>query len=158
MAIQKGEKAPEFTLFDSEKNKISLNDYAGKKNVLLLFFPLAFTRVCTKELCAVRDDIGKYDNENTALLCISVDSVYALMKFKEEQQYTYPLLSDFNKEASIAYDCLYPSFGDLEMIGVSKRSAFIIDKNGIIQYSEVLESARDMPDFSAIDGKLAELS
>jgi len=157
-SIQVGQKAPDFTLYDSEKNKVTLSSFAGNKNVLLLFFPLAFTGVCTKELCAVRDGIAKYENEYAQVLGISVDSVYALAKFKEEQQYNYPLLSDFNKDVSMLYDVLYPSFSNMDMKGVSKRSAFIIDKEGIVQYAEVLEKASDIPDFKAIDEKLSSLA
>jgi glutaredoxin-dependent peroxiredoxin len=156
MAIQTTQTAPEFTLHDSDKNKVSLSDFKGK-NVLLLFFPQAFTGVCTKELCAVRDDISRYSNVNAQVLGISVDSVFTLAKFKEEQQYNFPLLSDFNKEVSALYDTLYTDW-ILEMKGVSKRSAFIIDKEGKIRYAEVLESAGDMPDFKAINEILAGLN
>ena len=156
--LQIGQPAPGFSLYDTEKNKVSLSDYAGKKNVLLLFFPQAFTRVCTKELCAVRDDIHIYNNDNVQVLGISVDSVFTLAKFKQENQYNYPLLSDFNKEVSGLYASLYSSFSDMDMKGVSKRSAFIIDRQGVIQYAEVLDHAGDMPDFKAIDEKIAELA
>lgn len=158
MAIIPGQKAPDFTLYDSAKNKITLSDFQGKKNVLLLFFPMAFTSVCTQELCAVRDDIGRYENDNVQVLGISVDSVFTLAKYKEDQQYNYPLLSDFNKEVSGLYDVLYPSFTNMDMKGVSKRSTFIIDKEGVVQYAEVLENAGLMPDFKAIDEKIASLA
>lgn len=158
MSIQVGQQAPDFTLFDSDKNPVTLSDYKGKKNVVLLFFPLAFTGVCTKELCSVRDDIGKYDNENTQVFGISVDAFPSLAKFKEEQQYNYPLLSDFNKEVSKKYEALYDSFTPMGMQGVSKRSAFIIDKEGVVKYAEVLESAGDLPNFKSIDEVLASLS
>ena len=158
MAIQIGQKAPGFSLYDSGKNKVTLTDFEGKKNVLLLFFPLAFTSVCTKELCAIRDEIGKYENDHVQVLGISVDSVYSLAKYKLEQQLSYPLLSDFNKEASAGYDVLYPSFSAMDMKGVSKRSAFIIDKQGVVQYTEVLENAGLVPDFKAIDDKIADLA
>ena len=154
MSIHIGDKAPDFTLFDSEKKEYTLSSYAGKKNVLLLFFPLAFTSTCTAELCSVRDDIGKYDNDSTQVFGISVDSIFALGKFKEEQNYNYPLLSDFNKEASTDYETIYASFTPMNLKGVSKRSAFIIDKEGIIQHAEVLENAGEVPDFKAIDEKL----
>jgi peroxiredoxin len=158
MSLEIGQQAPGFTLYASDKSKISLSDYAGKKNVLLLFFPQAFTGVCTKELCSVRDNISIYENEQVQVLGISVDSVFTLAKFKEEQQYNYPLLSDFNKEVSTLYDTIYASFTDMNMKGVSKRSAFIIDKQGVIQYAEVLESAGDIPDFEAINKTLERLS
>ena len=156
MSIEIGQQAPEFTLHDSDKNKVSLSDFKGK-NVLLLFYPQAFTGVCTKELCAVRDDISRYSNVNAQVIGISVDSVFTLAKYKEEQQYNFPLLSDFNKEVSALYDTLYTDW-ILDMKGVSKRSAYIIDKIGNINYAEVLESAGDMPDFKAINEVLEGLS
>ena len=151
-----GQSAPEFTLYDSNKNKVSLSDFKGK-NVLLLFFPQAFTGTCTKELCAVRDDISRYSNVNAQVIGISVDSIFTLAKYKEEQQYNFPLLSDFNKEVSALYDTLYTEW-ILDMKGVSKRSAFVIDKAGKICYAEVLESAGDMPDFKTINEMLDGLN
>ncbi len=158
MAITVGSQAPEFSLYDSDKNKVSLSDFQENKNVLLLFFPLAFTGTCTDELCAIRDDIGRYSNANAQVLGISVDSVFTLAKYKEEQSYNFPLLSDFNKEVSTAYETIYGSFTPMMMRGVGKRSAFIIDKKGIVQYKEVLESAGDLPNFEAINNKLQSLS
>ncbi len=155
MPLQPGQPAPDFSLFDSEKNKVTLSDLKGN-NVLLLFFPQAFTGVCTKELCSIRDNIGRYQHEKAKVLGISVDSVFTLAKFKEEQQYNFPLLSDFNKEVSGKYDTLYQDW-ILDMKGVSKRSAFIIDKDGVIQYAEVLESAGDLPNFEAIHEVLNRL-
>ncbi|ULQ58272.1 redoxin domain-containing protein [Flavihumibacter rivuli] len=156
MAVQVGQKAPEFALFDTDKNKVSLGDLKGK-NVVLLFFPLAFTSVCTTELCSVRDNIAAYNNTNAQVLGISVDSLFTLGKFKEEQKLNFPLLSDFNKEVSSAYGSIYQDFV-LDMKGVSKRSAFVIDKEGVIRYSQVLESAGDLPNFEAIHETLAGLN
>ena len=156
MKIEIGQQAPDFTLYDTAKNKISLSALKGH-NVLLLFFPQAFTSVCTKELCAVRDNIGLYNNANATILGISVDSVYTLAKFKEEQQFNFSLLSDFNKEVSAAYGSLYDTW-KLDMKGVSKRSAFVIDKNGITRYAEVLENASDEPGFIHIEKTLSELN
>ncbi|MFZ4768885.1 MAG: redoxin domain-containing protein [Ferruginibacter sp.] len=158
MALSAGEKAPNFSLFNSEKTKITLSDSEGSKNVLLLFFPQAFTGVCTKELCSVRDGINKYHNDSTEILGISVDSVFTLDKFKAEQQYNFSLLSDFNKDVSNLYEAIHESFTDMGMKGVSKRSAFIIDKAGVLQYAEVLDNPGLMPNFEAIDKKLAELA
>src|SRR3954465_4207197 len=106
MALQIGDEAPDFTLFDSDKNEFSLSDLKGK-NVLILFFPLAFTSVCTAELCSVRDNIALYGNLNTAVVGISVDSLYTLGSFKAAQGLNFPLLSDFNKEVSEMYGSLY---------------------------------------------------
>lgn len=155
MAITIGQVAPDFTLFDSEKNPVTLSGLKGK-NVLLLFFPQAFTSVCTKELCGIRDNISRYQSVNASVFGISVDSVFTLGKFKEEQQYNFPLLSDFNKEVSTAYHTIYQDW-ILNMRGVSKRSAFVIDKEGVVQYAEVLESAGDVPDFEKINSALDSL-
>ena len=156
MKIDVGQTAPEFTLTDTEKKAISLADFKGK-NVLLLFFPLAFTGTCTAELCATRDDIVSYNTANAQVLAISVDSIFTLGKFKAEQNLNFPLLSDFNKEVSSAYGSLYDSFV-FDMKGVSKRSAFVIDKEGVVRYSEVLEKAADLPNFVAIKDVLSKLN
>ena len=148
MAIQIGQPAPDFTLRDTDKNPVTLSEQRGK-TVLLLFFPLAFTSVCTKELCSVRDNIAFYSNMNATVYGISVDSMFSLKKFKEEQNLNFSLLSDFNKSASAAYGALYEHFFN-DMDGVSKRSAFVIDREGVVRYAEVLENAGDVPDFEAI--------
>jgi peroxiredoxin len=148
MSLQIGNAAPDFTLYNTEKQAIKLSELRGQ-NVVLLFFPLAFTSTCTKELCGVRDDIANYEGLNAKVFGISVDSIFSLGQFKKEQGLNFDLLSDFNKDASTAYGCLYEQFV-LEMKGVSKRSAFLIDDNGIIQYAEVLESAGDIPDLELL--------
>jgi glutaredoxin-dependent peroxiredoxin len=157
MPIEVGQKAPSFILYDSDKNKVSLKDFTGK-NVVVLFFPLAFTGVCTKELCEVRDNIALYINTNAQVLGISVDSLFVLDKFKKEQNLNYPLLSDFNKEAAKAYDVLYETFPAFDMHGVSKRAAFVIDKEGVIQYAEVCATPGDLPSFEKINETLAALN
>jgi glutaredoxin-dependent peroxiredoxin len=156
MSIQVGQQAPLFTLHDTDKKEVKLSDYKGK-NVLLLFFPMAFTGVCTKELCSIRDNIAMYNNTNAVVLGISVDSPFSLAKFKEEQGLNFSLLSDFNKEATEAYGASYDAFIGW-MKGVSKRSAFVIDKEGVVQYAEVLENAGELPNFSAIEATLAKLN
>ena len=156
MSIAVGEKAPSFTLRDTDTNEVSLSDYQGK-NVLVLFFPLAFTGVCTKELCGIRDELGHYQKLNTDILAISVDSPFTLGKFKSEQEYNFPLLSDFNKEVSRAYGSLYEDFV-LGLKGVSKRSAFIIDKEGTVKYAEILDNAGEIPNFEEIKKTLSTIS
>lgn len=156
MKIEIGQTAPNFTLHDSDKNKVTLSELRGQ-NVLLLFFPQAFTGVCTKELCGVRDNIALYNNANARVLGISVDSVFTLNKFKEEQHYNFSLLSDFNKEVSSLYNSIYHDW-ILDMKGVSKRSAFVIDKEGTIRYAEVLENAGEVPNFEKIQEVLAKLN
>ena len=155
MAVKIGETATDFTLFSTEKKEVSLSSYEGK-NVVLLFFPLAFTSVCTAELCEMRDDLSIYQNLDAEIIAISVDSLFTLEKFKEEQKLNFTLLADFNKEVSRAYGSLYEEFV-LGMRGVSKRSAFVLDKTGKIQYAEVLESAGDLPNFEKIKGTLSAL-
>ncbi|CAN5401471.1 peroxiredoxin [soil metagenome] len=151
-----GQKAPDFTLFNTDRQEVSLTDFQGK-NVVVLFFPMAFTSTCTAELCEMRDNISTYANLNADIVGISVDSPFTLAKFKEEQQLPFNLLSDFNKEVSQAYDTYYETFV-LNLKGVSKRSAFVIDQNGLVQYAEVLESAGDVPNFTAVQETLASLN
>ena len=154
MAIQIGQQAPDFTLVNTEKKPVSLSSFKGQ-NVVLLFFPLAFTSVCTAELCSVRDNIARYSSLDAQVLGISVDSLFTLGKFKQEEQLNFDLLSDFNKETATAYGALYPEF--FGMKGVSKRAAFVIDREGIVRYAEVLEDAGQQPDFAAITKTLEEL-
>ena len=155
MALSVGQPAPAFTLFSSEKEPVSLNAYAGKP-VVVLFFPMAFTSVCTAELCEMRDNLGTYTQLNAQILAISVDSPFTLAKFKAEQELPFPLLSDFNKEVSTAYGAIYETFA-LNMHGVSKRAAFVVDSAGQIQYAEVLENAGDVPNFEAVKAALVSL-
>ena len=155
MNIKIGQLAPDFILYDSTKNKITLSDLKGQ-NVLLLFFPLAFTSTCTAELCSIRDNISFYNNVNAKVFGISVDSLHTLAKFKSEQSLNFSLLSDFNKEASALYGSLYEMFS-YNMKGVSKRSAFVIDKDGIVRYAGVLENASEQPNFKNITLLLEEL-
>lgn len=147
MSLQHGQSAPQFTLTSSELKTVSLADYKGKK-VILHFFPLAFTGVCTAQLCTMRDNFGYYDGLNAVILGISVDSPFTLAKFKEENNYQFELLSDFNKEASTAYGAIYDTF--FGMKGVAKRAAFVVDEAQNIVYAEVLEDASNLPDFEAI--------
>ena len=158
MALSIGQQAPDFTLFSDKREKTTLSDYRGQKNVILHFFPHAFTSVCTAQLCAMRDDISRYNNENAQVFGISVDSPQVLAKFREDQGINFPLLSDFNKEASTAFDAIYEIFGNMELRGVSKRAAFIVDKQGVIQYSEVLDNPGNIPNIGAINDVLARLS
>ncbi|MGZ3763061.1 MAG: redoxin domain-containing protein [Mucilaginibacter sp.] len=148
MSIKLGQPAPQFTLVSSEKEEVSLSDFKGKK-VVLHFFPMAFTGVCTTQLCTMRDNFGYYDGLGAQVLAISVDSPFTLAKFKEENAYQFPLLSDFNKEVSTAYGAIYEVF-KFGLKGVSKRAAFVIDEEQNVIYAEVLEVAADLPDFKAI--------
>jgi glutaredoxin-dependent peroxiredoxin len=156
MQIKIGDKAPTFKLRSSDKSQVSLSDFKGK-NIVLLFVPAAFTGVCTKELCAMRDGLKDFEKLNAQIIAISVDSIFALDRWKQEENYNFPLLSDFNKIVSKKYDAFYKEFV-FEMKGVSKRSAFVIDKAGIIQYAEVLDNAGEVPDFNAVKKTLEGLN
>ncbi|MBL7825569.1 MAG: peroxiredoxin [Saprospiraceae bacterium] len=153
--LQPGDKAPDFALRATDKSLIKLSEQRGK-NVVILFFPFAFTGVCTKELCYMRDSLAQYEKLDAQILAISVDSPYTLAKWKEEQGFNFPLLSDFNKTVSKKYDSLYKEFA-MGLKGVSKRSAFVVDKQGVIRYAEVLENAGEMPNFSALENVLTTL-
>ena len=155
MTINVGDKAPSFSLRNTSKELVSSEDFAGKP-LVVLFFPLAFTSVCTDELCGVRDDKSYYDGLGASVVGISVDSLFTLEKFKAEQGYNFPLLSDWNKETCRAYGAIYEDFV-LEMKGVAKRSAFVVDGNGIVQYAEVLDNAGELPNFEKIKSTLESL-
>ncbi len=154
MTLNLGDKAPDFSLYSTEKQIVSLSDYRGK-NVLILFFPLAFTGVCTEELCSIRDELKEYEALDTEILAISIDSFATLAQFKKEKSYNFVLLSDFNKEVCRAYGAFYDEFV-LGMKGVAKRSAFLVDPEGYLQYIEVLENAGSVPNFDAIKTTLTK--
>ncbi|MFJ8665527.1 peroxiredoxin [Streptomyces sp. NPDC003027] len=145
MAIEVGTKAPEFELKDNHGRTVRLSDYQGKKNVVLLFYPFAFTGVCTGELCELRDNLPKFVNDDTQLLAVSNDSIHTLRIFAEQEGLEYPLLSDFWKhgEASRAYGVFD------EDKGCAVRGTFIIDKDGVVRWSVVnaLPDARDLNDY-----------
>lgn len=156
MSVGVGDKAPSFSLRAHDKREVALSDHSGK-NVLLLFFPLAFTGTCTDELCAIRDELSTYSDLNAEVLAISVDSLFTLDQFRQKHGYNFDLLSDFNKEVSQAYGAFYEEFV-LGMQGVSKRAAFVVDRSGHIRYAEVLEKASDLPNFDAIKQTLNKLA
>ncbi len=148
--------APDFTLKNTQNEDISLSNFKGEKNVVLLFFPLAFSGTCTKELCSTRDNLKIYDSLDAEVLAISVDSFFTLKAYKEAHNLNFSLLSDFNKEVSKKYDVLYEDFFGLK--GVSKRSVFVIDKKGGVVHQEILEESGKIPDFNKVQEALASLS
>ena len=152
MAIHIGDNAPDFALYSSEKQLLHLSDFKGR-NVVLLFFPLAFTSTCTKEMCSTRDEMDVYNALDTEVLGISIDTPQSLARYKQDLGLNFTLLSDFNKETIRAYDAVYEQFGH-NMRGVGKRAAFVIDAEGIVRYAEVLENAGNLPDFEAIQKAL----
>ena len=152
MALSKSQKSHDFKLFSSELKETSLSDFKGKK-LVIHFFPMAFTGVCTTQLCTMRDTFGYYEGLGAEVLAISVDSPFTLAKFKEVNNYQFPLLSDFNKEVSKEYGAYYDEFV-FNLKGVAKRAAFVLDENHLVVYAQVLESAGDLPDFDAIRASL----
>ncbi|MFD2532253.1 peroxiredoxin [Gracilimonas halophila] len=148
--------APNFTLQDTNGEEVSLSDFRDQKNVVLIFFPLAFSGVCTKELCTTRDNLKIYSSLDAEVIGISVDSFFTLKAFKESNNLNFSLLSDFNKEVSEQYDTLYQDY--FGMKGVSKRSVFVIDKEGRVVHQEVLEDSGKLPDFGKVQDALADLN
>ncbi len=163
MSIQVGDKAPNFTLVSQTSNGpelVTLSDLIGKSNIVLLFVPMAFTGGCTAEFCEVSQGISEYDALDAKVLGISGDNPFAQEAWAQKEGITLSLLSDYEHKVTAAYGVAYEQFlpeKNLIMGGVPKRSAFVIDKAGIIQYAEVQEHPKDMPDFVAIKAKLAAL-
>ena len=159
MALNIGDKAPDFKLKNHNLEEVSLSDYKGKKNVVLLFFPFVNTSVCEKELCSTRDGLSHYDSLDAQVLAISVDSPFAQKLWAEKFNFNFPLLSDFNKEVAPKYEAMHDVFvpGKLDLNGVAKRSAFVVDKEGTVKYAEVLENPGDEPNYDAIQNALKNL-
>ena len=154
MTLQVGDKAPEFTLPDASRENVSL-PVDPAQNVVLLFVPLAFSSVCTAELCDVSQSLSAFENLNARVIAISVDSPFALKSWADQDGITLTLLSDFNKEVSAAYGAQYEDFIGLK--GVAKRSAFVIDKGGVIRFASVSDDPTVLPDFEAIRACLQAL-
>ena len=154
MTLQVGDKAPKFTLPDASREDVSL-PMEPSQNVVLLFVPLAFSSVCTAELCDVSQGLGAYEDLDARVIAISVDSPFALKSWAEQEGITLNLLSDFNKEVSAAYGAQYEDFIGLK--GVAKRSAFVIDKEGVIRFASVSDDPTVLPDFEAIQACLQAL-
>ncbi|ALG07739.1 peroxiredoxin [Kibdelosporangium phytohabitans] len=133
MAVEVGSKAPDFTLNDYNKQQVALSSFQGEKNVLLVFYPFAFSGICQGELCQVRDELATYENADVQVLGVSVDSPFALKAWADQQGYTFPLLSDFWPHGEVAQ--AYGVFND--KAGLALRGTFLIDKEGTVRYTEV---------------------
>lgn len=154
MSVQVGQMAPEIELYSEEKELFKLSDHRGDKNVLLLFFPGAFTGVCTTELNTVTNDIAEYGSD-TQIVGISTDSPFALGEFKKVNGFAFPLLSDHNAQACAAYGSKFNNdFTPMKLDRIAKRSAFVVNKEGEVIYAEVLENPGNMPDLDAIKAVL----
>lgn len=147
--------APDFSIVGTDLQAITKEQFAGK-NLVILFFPLAFTSVCTTELCMARDDMNQYDELDSEVIGISVDSPFVLKKLAEENELKFPLGSDFNRTMSIDYDTLFTDMF-AGMTGFSKRSVFILDKHGVLRYNEMVASGQ-LPDFDKIKSVLTLLN
>ena len=145
MAVEVGDEAPDFTLRDQHKQEVKLSDFRGKKNVVLLFYPFAFTGVCTGELCAIRDERTEFENEDTQILAVSADTTHALRIFAEQEKLEYPMLSDFWPHGDVARR--YGVFD--EKLGAATRGTFIIDKDGVVRWKVVnaIPDARDQNEY-----------
>jgi peroxiredoxin len=149
-----GLKAPELNLQNGDFEHINFTNFKDSK-LVLLFYPLAFSSVCTTELCTIRDNMKIYNSLNAKVCAISVDSLFVQKAFKQSQNLNFELLSDFNKIVSISYGCINNDYYGMK--GVSKRAAFVIDKKGMVRYEEILEKDDKLPDFSKIQNTLAQL-
>jgi glutaredoxin-dependent peroxiredoxin len=158
MAIPVGSKAPDFTLKSKQATglvDVKLSDNFGKKNTVLLFVPAAFTSVCTQELCDISQGLNAYTQFNADVIGISVDSPFAQDAWAQKERIGITLASDLNKTVTKAYDVLLP--GLLGIGDFAARSAFVIDKNGVVQYSEQTPTPKDLPNFNAVRDTLAKL-
>jgi peroxiredoxin len=157
MALPIGSKAPDFTLKSRTPAEadVKLSNNFGKKNTVLLFFPLAFTSVCTKEMCDITSGLGDYTNLGAEVIGVSVDSPQAQQAWAQKEHITITLASDLNKTVTKAYDVIFPMLAGIG--DTAARAAFVIDKQGVIQYSERTPTPKDLPNFAAIQATLAKL-
>jgi peroxiredoxin len=149
MALRKGDRAPDFTLVDTERKPRTLKEFLGKKTVVA-FFPGAFTGVCTKEMCALRDSLSVLNALNAQVVAISVDSPFANKGFADHNKLGFPVLSDYTRATSEAYAGLLKDFAGLSGYTAAKRSVFILDAAGVVQYAWISDVASVEPDYEAV--------
>lgn len=157
MPLSVGSKAPDFTLKSKstgDLKDVTLSANFGKKNTVLLFFPLAYTGVCTQEMCDITAGLGGYSSLNADVIAISVDSPFAQEAWAKQEKIGLTIVSDLNKETTKAYDVLFPGLAGIG--DTSARAAFVIDKNGVIQYAEQTATPKDLPNFDAVKAALAK--
>ncbi|MEO8259309.1 MAG: peroxiredoxin [Acidobacteriota bacterium] len=154
MAADVGSTAPDFTLMNQDREAVTLSQLKGKP-VVLAFFPAAFSSVCEKELCTFRDSIGALNKAGAQVLGISVDTFFSLKAFQDQQKLNFPLLSDFNKDVIREYGVFNEDMIGLK--GIAKRAVFVVDKNGVVRHREVLEDARNEPDYKQVLDSVASL-
>ena len=154
MPVDVGSKAPDFTLMNQDRQPVKLSEQKGQA-VVLAFFPAAFSSVCTKELCTFRDSLARLHQGKAQVYGISVDTFFALKAFHDQQGYTFPLLSDFNKQTIRDYGVFNEDMIGLK--GIAKRAVFVVDKDGIVRHREVLDDARNEPDYDAVFEAVASI-
>ncbi len=154
MSVDVGTKAPDFTLTNHDRQPVTLSQQRGSP-VVLAFFPAAFSSVCEKEMCTFRDSISKLNTSNARVYGISVDTFFTLKAFHDQQRLSFPLLSDFNKEVIRAYGVYNEDMIGLK--GIAKRAVFVLDKDGVVRYREVLDDARNEPQYDRIFATLQRL-
>ena len=155
MAAEVGSKAPDFTLVNQDREPVKLSEQIGSGNIVLAFFPGAFSGTCTKEMCTLRDSMGELAALRAKVFGISTDTFFALKAWADQQKLGFPLLSDYNKDAIRAYDVVNP-----DMIGlknIAKRAVIVVDKGGIVRYREVIDDARNEPDYGKLKDALGKL-
>lgn len=155
MAVDVGAKAPDFTLMDQDRKPVTLSAALQTGPVVLAFFPAAFSSTCQSEMCTFRDSIATLDRSKAQVLGISTDTFFALKAWSDQQQFTFPLLSDYNKDVITQYGVANP-----DMIGlknIAKRAVFVLDQRGVVRHREVLDDAREEPDYGAVTAALAQL-
>jgi peroxiredoxin len=155
MSVEVGTKAPDFTLTNQDRQPVTLSQQRGKP-VVLAFFPAAFSSVCTKELCTFRDSMARLGQANAQVYGISVDTFFTLKAFQDHEKLTFPLLSDFNKQVIRDYGVFNEDMIGLK--GIAKRAVFVVDKDGVVRHREVLDDARNEPDYNKVFSALAGLA
>ena len=154
MSVDVGSRAPDFTLTDEERRPVTLSQQRGRP-VVLAFFPAAFSSVCQKELCTFRDSMAQLNQAKAQVYGISVDTFFTQKAFHDQQKLTFPLLSDFNKEVIRSYGVFNEDMIGLK--GIAKRAVFVLDKDGVVRHKEVLDDARNEPDYARVFSTLASL-
>jgi peroxiredoxin len=155
MSVDVGAKAPDFTLPNQDRTPITLSDELKKGPVVLAFFPAAFSGTCTQEMCTFRDSMTDLSRLSASVIGISTDTFFALKAWADAQRFSFPLLSDFNKTVINAYGVVNPDM--IGLMNIAKRAVFVIDRNGVIRHREVLEDARNEPEYEKVRGALARL-
>jgi glutaredoxin-dependent peroxiredoxin len=155
MAAEVGSQAPDFTLVNQDRESVKLSDQLGTGSIVLAFFPGAFSGVCTTEMCTLRDSMTQLNGLGAKIYGISTDTFFALKAWRDQQQFGFPLLSDYNKEAIKAFDVVNPDMVGLK--NIAKRAVIVIDKSGVIRYREALDDARNEPDYEKLKEALGKL-